>query len=77
MLIDTRYSKQPMTDGSRSANDSEIVRTLTETSKMILLEIDDLKKKLSMKKPGMLDVLFLSFVGSYLALELFWTLQFS
>ena len=43
--------------------------------------IDKLRKhdlaKLSMKKPGMLDVLFLSFVGSYLALELFWTLQFS
>ena len=78
MLIDTRYAQQSMTDGSRSANDSEIVRTLTETTKMILLEIDDLKDKLSTKKPlGSLEVLFLSFVGSFFAVMIYWNIQFS
>ena len=51
MLIYTLYAQQSMTDGSQRANDSEIVRTLTETTKMILFEIDDLKDKLSTRKP--------------------------
>ena len=77
MLIDTRYAQQSMTDGSRSANDSEIVRTLTETTKMILLEIDDLKEKLSTQKPlDWSSVLGLSFLGSFCAVWLYWRLFF-
>jgi hypothetical protein len=58
-----------MTDGSPRVNDSEIMRTQTETAKIILLEIDDLKKKVSMIEPlGSWWVLFLSFIGASLAI---------
>ena len=66
-----------MTDGSRSENDSEIIATLTETTKLILFEIDDLKEQLSKKRSvGGLDVLLLCFAASFAAVYLYWRLFF-